>query len=146
VTTPAAIIAALQEAVRAASAEWRLIEQPEDLVSGEPQSGFRVLATGAPARVRATGLAGVQVLDQRFTVELHDVLAGDPAAEDPVFLEDAREVADSIEYSFGSYPAGTEAVLVESRGGVERKPNDATWATVRIVVRVVYQAAIGAAA
>lgn len=146
-TTPAAIVAALRYAVDATGDAWRLIEQPEELVGAEAIEGYRVLPFGGPNPTRATGLAGCQVLEQQFTVELHQALAGDPAAEDPQLLERARRVADSIEYEFVGYPAGVEAVLVETRGGVVREhPSDSTWATVRLGVRVLYQAALGAAA
>jgi hypothetical protein len=136
----AAVGAALVEAQRSAGElPWRPITTPgTDVSSGEADGHFEIRA--GPPRPVGIGLEGVTTVESRIAVELNRMLLGDPSEEDANFYDEALLASGAIETS--SYPPGCEAVIVDEIGQVERDRDDPTSATVRLMVRATYQAAL----
>ena len=139
-TSLAACAAAICAAVEARG--WtRVLTPGTPLSAGEADGTFRALPTGPLALADAFGRGSEQVLIARFSVDVHRLLQGDPQVEEPALLDEARAAGDAIEGA--TFPDGTEAVVVEDRGVVERGYEDlreACWARVRMTVRVMFTA------
>lgn len=147
-TTIGAILQAMRVAVkatpRATGALWPEADGTERQESAFDADADFAITTTTRATGEATGIGGVQMIEQRVVVELRKLLVGDANLEEPVFLEEARRVGDAVELA--AYPAGTTFVLVDDLGRVTREAGNAEWAVVQVQIRVLYEAAYSAAA